>query len=256
MSETQNLRNDSRGWITEIFSSIQGEGLLLAAPMIFIRFGGCNLRCTWCDEPGSLALNSGRPMTVSAILDSISQLSNSPLPSWVSLTGGEPLLQAPFLSQLIPHLKNRGFKLYLETSGVLHESLAQIAGWIDLISMDIKLPSALDPAWRPNYPNGHSQGMGPIWFDRHDQFLSIAPDKTCVKIVVTGKTSLSEFTAALTLVKKYPNAPLFVIQPATATNNDLPPNQNHLETLLGLAWQNLNIPVRLITQHHPIWKLA
>ncbi|MBI4063204.1 MAG: 7-carboxy-7-deazaguanine synthase QueE [Elusimicrobia bacterium] len=237
--------------VVEVFLSIQGEGLLLGTPMIFARFGGCNLRCLWCDEPDALALSSGKEAALDEVIGQIGEQGNADGPRWVSLTGGEPLMQAAFLEKLCPALKGKDFKILLETAGVLGPALKKVAPWVDLISMDIKLDSALDPSWKPNF-NGHGQDI----FDRHAKFLEIAPQKTYVKIVVTDQSQEWEILDVLRLLKKFPGVPLIVFQPVTPTNGIKPPSQERLKDFMALAWEQLPQVVRLMPQYHPVWKLA
>ena len=46
--------------IMEVFSSLQGEGVRLGERQIFVRFGGCNLQCDYCDEPDTIPIGSGK----------------------------------------------------------------------------------------------------------------------------------------------------------------------------------------------------
>lgn len=72
--------------VCEIFSSIEGEGARAGTPCTFVRFVGCNLRCSWCDTPYSY--DGGETMTLDEICEKIKSLGNL----CVTLTGGEPLL--------------------------------------------------------------------------------------------------------------------------------------------------------------------
>lgn len=227
--------------VVEIFTSIQGEGLLLGTPMTFVRFGGCNLRCTYCDEPDALPMNSGSERNVEDICAAIIQDQEETRPAdWISLTGGEPLMQGAFLEHLIPKLKQLEFRLYLETSGLFHEALAKIAPKLDLISMDIKLASTV---------------QGIHWFSRHRKFLSIAPEKTTVKIVLTDTCDLAEVAQAVEMLKEFPQVPLVILQPATPTNGVERPAAEFLKRSREMAWSHLKNPIRVMPQYHPIWKL-
>ncbi len=115
---------------------------------------------------------------------------------WVSLTGGEPLLQTEFIQKLLPILKSKGYKIYLETNGTLPEELKQIVRFIDLISMDIKLPT----------------DCGEVLFNQHKEFLKIAKHKIFTKIVVDNHTKLSEFKTAIDSVFKYNHIYNLVLQ--------------------------------------------
>ena len=76
--------------IVEIFPSIQGEGLRQGEPTVFIRLSGCNLKCSFCDT--KYAWKGGREFTAGEILDEVRKIRRRFPASWVSLTGGEPLL--------------------------------------------------------------------------------------------------------------------------------------------------------------------
>jgi len=104
--------------VSEIFLSIQGEGLQAGLPMLFIRFGGCNLRCDFCDT--KYAFENYREMTISEIKQEIKKFHKKNF-FWVSFTGGEPFLQD--LSEIFYFFKNEGFKIHIETNGTLWQDL-------------------------------------------------------------------------------------------------------------------------------------
>jgi 7-carboxy-7-deazaguanine synthase len=118
--------------IVEIFKSIQGEGASQGEPTTFIRTGGCNLRCDWCDT--AYAQTGGKPTAVGRIVDQVDRLNCSN----VCLTGGEPLLQK-HLGELIDALKRAGFFVSVETNGTL-----DIGAYpqVDRFAVDYKLGSA------------------------------------------------------------------------------------------------------------------
>ncbi len=118
--------------VSEIFPSLQGEGLLMGIPTTFIRFTGCNLRCVWCDT--KYAYDEGEDQSVDDIVNAVSSFGIKR----VCLTGGEPLLQKE-LMELINALV--GFEISVETNGSLDISpLLERPGV--LISLDIKCPSS------------------------------------------------------------------------------------------------------------------
>jgi 7-carboxy-7-deazaguanine synthase len=106
-------------FITEIFTSIQGEGTRSGLPCIFVRLTGCNLRCTWCDT--AYAFHGGKKMSVEEVTARVDELSGGtgagkhgvPL---VELTGGEPLLQEE-IYPLADRLLAVGYEVMIETSG-------------------------------------------------------------------------------------------------------------------------------------------
>ncbi len=101
--------------IVEIFASIQGEGLRQGEPTIFIRFSGCNLRCSFCDT--KRAWRAGQEMSIKEIMTKVLE-ENRQFPCyWVCLTGGEPLLQP--LEPLVRVIRKDGFYVQIETNGTL-----------------------------------------------------------------------------------------------------------------------------------------
>lgn len=119
--------------VCEIFRSIQGEGPDQGRPCTFIRFAGCNLRCSWCDTPGALA--GGTDMDGDGILARVRELGGT----YVCITGGEPLLQGPPLLSLVKSLASLGYTIGIETNGTIGFSAYQeYAG----VCMDVKCPSS------------------------------------------------------------------------------------------------------------------
>ncbi|UCG70814.1 MAG: radical SAM protein [Thermoplasmata archaeon] len=120
--------------IKEIFYSIQGEGILIGIPTIFIRTTGCNLRCNWCDT--KYAYEEGEEMTIEEIITKAKEYPASN----VCLTGGEPLLQKE-TPALIQRLSDEGYFVCLETNG--SRSVDELP-CLDslLISLDVKCPSS------------------------------------------------------------------------------------------------------------------
>ncbi len=187
--------------ISEIFQSIQGEGPYAGLRQVFIRFFECHMHCVWCDTPDSIGdgKREYKEYTSAALLKAVKPLSKGC--HSVSLTGGEPLLQADFLKNFIPLLKPLNVKIYLETSGVLHKELKKIIHDVDIVSMDMKLPS--------------STQCRPFWKE-HEEFLKVAAQKEVfVKIVVSAQTDKQDVRKAVgTIARTDPAIPL-VIQPNT-----------------------------------------
>ncbi|HIG99729.1 MAG TPA: radical SAM protein [Thermoplasmata archaeon] len=120
--------------INEIFYSLQGEGLLIGTPSIFLRTAGCNLRCTYCDT--TYAYRDGTEMTIQEILDEIRKYPCHE----VCITGGEPLLQKETV-KLINGLIKKNYSVSLETNGSYN--IKKLVGKKSLVvSLDIKCPSS------------------------------------------------------------------------------------------------------------------
>ncbi|HEV3027932.1 MAG TPA: 7-carboxy-7-deazaguanine synthase QueE [Planctomycetota bacterium] len=136
-----------QGHLLEVFSSFQGEGPYAGLRQVFVRLSGCHLRCVYCDTPDSWEragswtfAGAPRPNPVS-IEDTLEVIrSFGPHPS-VSITGGEPVLQAEFVRDLALGIRTLGMKTYLDTSGTLADRLSVCAPAIDVFAFDIKLPS-------------------------------------------------------------------------------------------------------------------
>lgn len=119
--------------VSEIFRSIQGEGLNQGRPCTFIRFAGCNLRCSWCDTLH--ALSGGTDMDPDEVTARVSALGGS----YLCITGGEPLLQGEPLLALVEALAGQGYMIDIETNGTM-----DFTGFQDhaSICMDVKCPSS------------------------------------------------------------------------------------------------------------------
>ncbi|MBE6503187.1 MAG: 7-carboxy-7-deazaguanine synthase QueE [Methanobrevibacter sp.] len=120
--------------IIEIFSSFQGEGLLIGERQIFVRFAGCNLDCNYCDTKNSKSESSGKLMSVEEVCSEIEKII-TPDCKTVSFTGGEPSLYPEFISEVS---KKLNLKVMLETNGTLPENIDLIEK-LDIVSLDIKL---------------------------------------------------------------------------------------------------------------------
>ncbi len=118
--------------ISEIFYSIQGEGILLGVPSVFVRTSGCNLRCTWCDTPYTSWNPDGNKYALNEIVARVKQFGAS----HVVVTGGEPMI-APEIAELTEALKAEGMHITIETAGTI---VAPVT--CDLMSISPKLANS------------------------------------------------------------------------------------------------------------------
>lgn len=240
--------------MVEIFSSVQGEGLLVGLRQVFVRFHGCNLDCDYCDT--SAALNSyppefcaieknpGRrdfvnivnPVTLDHVLGVIANWQKG----WpgthhsISLTGGEPLLQVNTLKVWLPELKSV-LPIYLETNGILHENLLEIIEHLDFIGMDVKLPS--------------TSGQSGLW-EQHRLFMNIAARKNVfVKVVIDEKTQDWEIVRTCEIISSVDREIPLILQPRTLGNGKLGINSAQMLELQEIAGCRLN-ETRIIPQTH------
>jgi len=124
--------------ITEIYKSIQGESTHSGLPCVFVRFTGCNLRCSWCDS--EYTFTGGHRMTLEDVLEEVERL--SPNGGLVEITGGEPMLQEREAVPLMQRLLDAGYTVLLETSG--ERPLAGVPHGVIKI-VDVKCPHSGEP---------------------------------------------------------------------------------------------------------------
>lgn len=117
--------------ISEIFGpTVQGEGPLIGRPTVFVRTGGCDYRCRWCDTLYAVLpefRDQWALFTPDAILDQIEKLAGS-VPLLVSLSGGNPALQP--LAPLIEVGHQRGYTFALETQGSVSQPWFAALDWL------------------------------------------------------------------------------------------------------------------------------
>jgi 7-carboxy-7-deazaguanine synthase len=118
--------------VAEIFESVQGETTHAGRPCSFVRLAGCDLRCRYCDT--SWAWEGGEEMSVEQILLAVERLG----PRFVTVTGGEPMLQEA-TPELCRRLLEKGFEVALETNGQARlDSLPEAVRRI----VDVKTPGS------------------------------------------------------------------------------------------------------------------
>jgi organic radical activating enzyme len=238
-------------YISEIFSSIQGEGCLAGRRQLFIRLSECNLDCSYCDTdhsrqdtcrvetaPGSGLFNSlPQPLGLAGILG-IARDWCQLLPGAhhsISVTGGEPLLYADSLGEWFSALRPI-LPIHLETNGTMHVALEQVVQHLDYISMDMKLPS--------------TSGCTEHLWDLHREFLRTSVGRNAsVKIVVGNETALDEIHLVCDIITAVdPSTPLF-LQPLSGSGGGIDIAVAHLLRLQEAAAVRL-ADVRVIPQMH------
>ncbi|HYL75292.1 MAG TPA: 7-carboxy-7-deazaguanine synthase QueE [Bryobacteraceae bacterium] len=115
--------------IAEIFHSIQGEGMLVGVPSVFVRTSGCNLRCSWCDTPYTSWTPEGEERSLDSIVTEVEGYGAS----HVVVTGGEPMI-APEMVYLTRRLNQH---LTIETAGTVDAEVR-----CDLMSISPKLANS------------------------------------------------------------------------------------------------------------------
>jgi 7-carboxy-7-deazaguanine synthase len=245
--------------LIEIFSAIQGEGINVGTRQIFVRFGGCDLRCHYCDSehtwqkqptcsieqtPGQRDFTThDNPIESFQLLTWIRQQNQPHLHDSISITGGEPLLHAPFLAQFLPQVKeSTNLPIYLETGGHRPKQLVQVLPYLDLVGMDIKLPSV----------------SGETHWEEHREFLQLcqaAGVEVFVKMIISQTTDPAELRQAAQLVAAVNQQTVIFLQPMTALSQPhTNPNLMAPTPAQVLTWQALMkeyLPqIRVIPQTH------
>jgi 7-carboxy-7-deazaguanine synthase len=209
------------GNVSEIFVSFQGEGLHAGRRQLFVRFGGCPLRCRYCDTPESLlpvpvcrilgpdgVERRTNPLSPVELDDAVARLvAAAPPLHAIAVTGGEPLAQADFLAAWLA-ARRTALPVLLETAGILPARLARVLPWVAIVSLDVKCPS--------------NSGERARW-DEHEACLVAAVGagrEVYVKMPVDETTAPEEIERGARLVAAAaPGAPLF-LTPLTEPDTD------------------------------------
>ena len=233
---------DKRGQteISEIFSSLQGEGPYLGVKQVFVRFGRCNMHCTYCDELEKMKQENFTVLSLSQVLHEIGRFEKEKGPHHsISLTGGEPLFYTAFLENFLPKLKEKHYGTYLETNGTMPGELDRVMRFCDIIAMDMKPASS----------------TGDRSFEKeHEEFLKIAARKEVfVKVVITPETKLEEFERCVGIVEAVDPSIPFILQPVTDPFGINTAALKLIETSLMGAAEKYLFDVRMIPQMHKVW---
>ncbi len=125
--------------VAEVFSSIQGEGVSLGLPSVFVRLQGCSVGCAWCDTKYSWDPKKGHALTFAAVLEKVRAAD----PDNVVVTGGEPL-EHPAFVPLVVALHDAGKRVEVETAGVDVPPAVPVDQW----NVSLKLASSGVPESR------------------------------------------------------------------------------------------------------------
>jgi organic radical activating enzyme len=219
----------TKGTIAELFTSLQGEGIYAGVRQMFIRLYGCNLDCRFCDtKPTSHA--SYKPEEIVRWVEK----GKGPYHS-IAITGGEPLAQPAFLKELLPLLHRIDKKIYLETNGTLPEPLKELIAYVDIIAMDVKLPSAT--------------GLAPLW-QAHREFLAVAhAKKVFIKAVITADTADEDIEVMRDMIAGIDPGIALVLQPVTPCSGVRQPTAGYVDELQSICASSLTT-VTVVPQLH------
>lgn len=241
MQRTEQEKGTRQVRLNEIFTSVEGEGILLGTKTMFVRLSGCPLKCHWCDTPYALPMESGEAYSTDQASRLISEKLH-PNTYKVNFTGGEPLAQHEAVIELAKHVKGLGIKTYLESACYDSARFAKVLPVIDICKIEFKLRDsrAVD---EKNYATLLKNEL---------ECLEFAVDGgkiTYIKVVVTNSSSLKEFQDLLQKMFNIVEArdiAGFIIQPSDKIDEPT------LDTLFGFydtVYPFYN-EVRIVPQMH------
>jgi 7-carboxy-7-deazaguanine synthase len=231
--------------VSETFGpTVQGEGALIGKPTVFVRTGGCEFRCAWCDTLYAVLpeyKSTWTPMTAEAVFAEVQRLSDRK-PILVTLSGGNPAIQP--LESLIDLGHEHGYTFAIETQG----SVAQ--PWfakLDYLTLSPKPPSSQQTTrWER--------------LDRCIAYAQLGEDgqvpHITLKVVVFDE---KDFAYARYVAERYPDIPLYLqagnhTPPHLASEIDIPGILARLDWLIQRVnaeqWYNVTVLPQL---HSLIW---
>jgi 7-carboxy-7-deazaguanine synthase len=227
--------------IYEIFTSVEGEGILYGTKTLFVRLAGCPFKCFYCDTKGALPLNSGQEYT----LDQAKGLIEKSLEKntyKINFTGGDPLLQSEAVSELARFVQLKKIPTYLESSCFDSAKFAQVLPHLDYIKIEFKTPDS------EFVDADHYSKL----LENEVDCLKLATNSgkvTYIKVIVSSKTQLGPFKELLKkifdIVSKSQVAG-FIIQPSYGIAE---PSLKQLLSFYDVVYPYYN-EVRIIPQLH------
>jgi 7-carboxy-7-deazaguanine synthase len=194
--------------LSEIFTSIEGEGAFFGTKTMFVRLAGCPLKCHWCDTSYAIPMDSGNVHAADKVKEMISrELQENTFK--VNFTGGEPLAQHEAVIELAKFVREKGTKTYLESACYDSRRFAKVLPHIDICKIEFKMrdAKAVDDS---NYDNLRKNEL---------ECLKIAIDaekKPYIKVVVSNSTEIHDFSdlvKQIFAVASPRNIAGFIIQP-------------------------------------------
>lgn len=239
--------------LAEVFYSVQGEGLLVGLPQIFVRLAGCDLDCLYCDTPyarscpplarfeglGGEQHTAENPVALSDVVAAVGELREGHPGNAVhscALTGGEPLLYPDFCLALAGALQQCDLPVLLETAGHHPGALRRISPFVSWVCMDLKLPSTL---------------RTPLPLELFAWSAAACQAELFVKVPVAEIVSAEEFSEGVGVLAEARSELTLIVQPITSAGGLTAPRFPRLLDMLNIAAQ-LFSEVRIIPQCHQL----
>ena len=225
----------------EIFTSVEGEGILYGTKTLFVRFAGCPFTCFYCDTLEALPMDSGKEYTIEAACSLIDKHLEDKTYK-VNFTGGEPLVQYEAVSEMAKYVKSKNIPTYLESSCFDSKKFSYVLPFIDFAKIEFKTPDA-EFVDQKHYSDLIENALDCLKF-------SIASKKvTYIKIVVSSKTEFNPFKELLDKIFKIASSNElagFIIQPTYGVSK---PSLEKLLKFYDLVYPQYH-EVRVVPQLH------
>ena len=225
----------------EIFTSVEGEGILYGTKTLFVRLAGCPFTCFYCDTKESLPLDSGTEYSIedaNHLIDS--NLKNQTYK--VNFTGGDPLIQHEAVALLAKHIQDKKIPTYLESSCFDIGRFNHVLPFIDIVKIEFKTKDS-DFVDIKQYEKFIGHTMKCL------QSSVKSKKTTYIKIVVSSKTQLNEFAKLVQeIFDKISKDDIdgFIIQPTYGISE---PSLELLLELYDLVYSHY-IDVKVVPQLH------
>ena len=227
----------------EIFTSVEGEGILYGTKTLFVRLAGCPFTCFYCYTIESLPLDSGTEYTI----EDANQLIDSNLKNQtykVNFTGGDPLIQHKAVALLAKHIQEKKIPTYLESSCFDIDRFNHVLPFFDIVKIEFKTKDS-DFVDSKHYEKLIVHSMKCLE-------SSVKTKKTTyIKIVVSSKTQLNEFeelTNQIFNVISKDDIDGFVIQPTYGVSE---PSLDLLLNLYDIVYPYYS-DVKVVPQLHKL----
>lgn len=225
----------------EIFTSVEGEGILYGTKTLFVRLAGCPFKCFYCDTKEALPMNSGKEYSISKAKKIIEK--NLQKNTYkVNFTGGDPLVQSKAVAELAKFVQSKKIPTYLESSCYDSSKFAQVLPYMDFIKIEFKTPESgfVD-----------SKHYSKLLENELDCLRLAKKSKkiTYIKVVISSKTQLSQFKKLLKQIFKIvskTDLAGFIIQPTYGISE---PSLEQLFSFYDSVY-DYDAQVRIVPQLH------